>query len=445
MGPGGDNPLRGVGRTSSAGVVSNARADGLNGLSIGLAMLVANHTEGDVARPQGASARTVDALRAEVASRERRQDRRRRSGLGAGAALLVLLAAGLAARTLRERPATALTYTVDGAAPPRGGYVRSSPEHEPLLTFSDGTRIQMLPRARARVVDLDRRGARVVLEEGRAHVEVVHRPGAEWLFEAGVFVIHVHGTAFFVEWNTAEARLDVHMENGVISVDDRRGGETVVLRAGQSLSVSLRGPAPVAPAKAAAAARASVGVAPPTEAPAPSAPAPGRTPVRAAAAPALASGWPAGLADGHAAAIVADAERRGLDRVLARSSSEDLAALADAARYQRRDELARRALLAQRRRFPRSARAQEAAFLLGRLEDGGSGAGDAVAALSWYDRYLRQAPRGTYAGEALGRKMMVLQREHRSAEARTVAADYMQRFPDGIYAHAARALAPPAP
>jgi TolA-binding protein len=152
------------------------------------------------------------------------------------------------------------------------------------------------------------------------------------------------------------------------------------------------------------------------------------------------AGWPERVADGQAAAVVAEAQRRGVPRVLSHSSSEDLAALADAARYQRRDALARRALLAQRRRFPGSARAAEASFLLGRLDD--REAGDGGAALSWYDRYLRDAPRGPYAAEALGRKMMVLERQHRDADARAIAADYLRRFPNGNYAHAARAIVP---
>ena len=53
--------------------------------------------------------------------------------------------------------------------------------------------------------------------------------------------------------------------------------------------------------------------------------------------------------------------------VLAGGSSEDFAALADAARFRNQDGLARRVLLAQRHRFPGTLRAEEASFLLGRL------------------------------------------------------------------------------
>ena len=61
-------------------------------------------------------------------------------------------------------------------------------------------------------------------------------------------------------------------------------------------------------------------------------------------------------------------------------------------------------------------------------------------ALGWYDRYLLEAPRGAYVSEALGRKMMVLERTDRQAEATVIAADYLRRFPGGTYSHAAQAL-----
>ena len=67
--------------------------------------------------------------------------------------------------------------------------------------------------------------------------------------------------------------------------------------------------------------------------------------------------------------------------------------------------------------------------------------GRASDALAWYDRYLREAPSGAYAAEAMGRMMLVLQRQQRTEEARTLAADYLRRFPQGVYARAARAVA----
>ena len=147
--------------------------------------------------------------------------------------------------------------------------------------------------------------------------------------------------------------------------------------------------------------------------------------------------WTAALSAGDFDTILEDAERD-IGHTLATRGTEDLAALADAARYRRHDDVARRALLAQRRRFAGSPRAADAAFFLGRLdENGGRGHGPALA---WYERYLDEAPRGSYVAEALGRKMIAVEEIHGAAAARNVAEQYLRRFPRGSYAGAARAL-----
>jgi hypothetical protein len=61
--------------------------------------------------------------------------------------------------------------------------------------------------------------------------------------------------------------------------------------------------------------------------------------------------------------------------------------------------------------------------------------------LAWYDRYLGEAPRGRYAAEALGRKMLVVQKLRGSEAARPLAEDYVRRYPDGAYAELAHKLA----
>jgi TolA-binding protein len=143
------------------------------------------------------------------------------------------------------------------------------------------------------------------------------------------------------------------------------------------------------------------------------------------------------LAAGDFADIVEEAVHD-LPRALRSASSDDLAALADAARYRRRDDLARQALEAQRHRFHGSSRAADAAFFLGRLDEN-DGAG-LIHALRWYDRYLDEAPTGAYAAEALGRKMVAMRDLYGVGTARGVADEYVRRFPHGSYAGAARAL-----
>jgi hypothetical protein len=149
-------------------------------------------------------------------------------------------------------------------------------------------------------------------------------------------------------------------------------------------------------------------------------------------------GWGVALAAGELDRILAEAERAGVKATLDKASSDDLLALADAARYRRRTDLARDALLAERRRFPDSPRAIEASFLLGRVEE--TSDRRLAKAIEWYDDYLMRSPTGTYASEALGRKMTLASRLWGSSRARPVAEEYLRRFPNGTYAGPARAF-----
>ena len=147
--------------------------------------------------------------------------------------------------------------------------------------------------------------------------------------------------------------------------------------------------------------------------------------------------WRARVAHGDFEGVLDDANRRGLDKVFAEASASDLAALADAARYARRSELARRALIAERAHYPDSLQARDAPFFLGTLAQ--SEKNDA-SELEWYEVYLRESPGGAYASEALGRRMMLLQKVKSAEAARPVANEYLARFGDGAYAPFARRL-----
>jgi hypothetical protein len=152
--------------------------------------------------------------------------------------------------------------------------------------------------------------------------------------------------------------------------------------------------------------------------------------------------WGRLIAQGEFAAVVKDAETQGLDATLAGASAADLTALADAARYIRRTDLARQALLGLRARFPGTARAGDAAFFLGRLAE--SPVSSASAAVAWYETYLAESGRGPYAGEALGREIALLSRTDR-ARAQKAAETYLERFPHGTQAELAKSLLESAP
>jgi TolA-binding protein len=144
------------------------------------------------------------------------------------------------------------------------------------------------------------------------------------------------------------------------------------------------------------------------------------------------------LAQGRWDDILAEVNRVGAEVALNRASSEDLYALADAARYRRRVDLAKQALLAQRRRFPNSSRATDALYLLGRVEESRGGA--TARALAWYDEYLKRAPSGAFAAEALGRKMIIANDGNSTDARRLLAESYLRQFPKGSYAGTARAI-----
>jgi TolA-binding protein len=147
--------------------------------------------------------------------------------------------------------------------------------------------------------------------------------------------------------------------------------------------------------------------------------------------------WSDELANGRWDVILTDAERTGIELTLSSATGEELFALANAARYRQRLQLAYDALLALRRRFGGSQRALDAMFLLGRVEEARA---KGAQAISWYNEYLAQAPSGAYAAEALGRKLTLVDKALGAEQARPIAQDYLRRFPEGSYARLAQAL-----
>jgi hypothetical protein len=376
--------------------------------------------------------------------------------LGAGGALLVAAAAAVvlvpSLRT-RLRPAApaALAYQIRGGSVVDGGYLRESGRDNIELRFAEGTEMSFQPGTRGRLRAVSSTGARVAIEHGKASFHVTPRSGAEWSVEVGPFLVTVKGTVFTVAWDVVTERFVLTLERGTVSVAGPISGGSVLLKEGQRLAVDL-------PRKQTIITELTTGgpggtAEPPEEEPAPSvaavetrrpetseAPPPPRALERAAPVtrPGARRGWAQALAAGDWDRILADADRAGIRQTLAQASSDDLLALADAARYRLRSDLARDALLADRLRFPGSASALEAAYLLGRLAESRHGGLD--QALQWYDAYLAGAATGPYASEALGRKMMATNELHGADDARVLAREYLRRFPGGSYAGAARAL-----
>jgi hypothetical protein len=370
----------------------------------------------------------------------RARSRRRAAALAALAACF-----GLALVAFWQLRPSALRYEVAGSALV-DGYIES--RGDARVRFSDGSELALAGGARARVADVTAHGSRIEVERGQVTLNVVKNRDNAWLVDAGPYTVRVTGTAFDVRWSKDAQRfeLDLHHGSVVITGPPIRGA--VTLKAGQRL-VSLpsgpvtleraeradvrRGPSPSAGLDAAATGN---DVAFDADSVAGASPGSGRDPSAASARDTGAStiAWSRLVAQGKFRQVLDSANARGLDNVLATGSLAELSALADAARYARRSELARRVLLTERKRFPGSGPARDAAFFLGGLQAGGS------SAIEWYERYLAESPRGAYASQALGRRLMLSYRERGADASAPLAKDYLERFPQGPYAATARKI-----
>ncbi len=341
-------------------------------------------------------------------------------------AAVTLVSLGSWFLTSRER----ITYQVENAQVAADGKLFGGSSGS-RVQFSDGSRLSLWPGAQASVAELGAHGARVRIEEGTTHVAIARLPGAAWSLLAGPYTVRVTGTAFDLAWAANAQRFEITMQSGSVSITGPLVPHGLTLTVGQHMTADreLRVDRATRPEPA----EARIDPPAPSAASAPAA--------ESAAAPRVASGptgprplsWRALVAAGRFSTVLQEAEYRGVSAVLSSSSLEDLSALGDAARYGRRTDLARRALLAQRSRFPNSAQARDAAFFLGTLrQDQGS------VAVEWYDRYLQESPAGAYASQALGRKLMVVYGQHRAEEARQLAVEYRAKYPKGPYASTAR-------
>ena len=367
-----------------------------------------------------------------------------------------LAAAGAAAMVLYQRGDSPLTFSVVNGTVSNGGYVRADATGGTELQFSDGSSLALDPGTSTRVTDIDAHGSRVLLESGRAHVRVTHRAAAKWVVDAGPYSVHVVGTEFDVRWSGSEEVFDVQMHRGKVIVRGPLASNGITMEAGQRLVANVKDGEIFLDASPGS--EAAHVLRPRAESPEPTFVDPG-TPAVAPAGTASShatrarpcagrpttpvvtdASWSKLMAQGDFQSVLADAEQRGLAHTLETASAADLTALADAARYVRRGDVARRTYLAERERFPRSVTAREAAFFLGGLAEDESGVAAAKTALEWYERYMNDSPRGTYAAQALGRQMILVHKLRGADAARPIASDYLSRFPSGPYADSARKL-----
>jgi hypothetical protein len=377
----------------------------------------------------------VDRARERFERSAARRDRGPRARVRTGA-LLAAAAICLAALVVYMRRPRPLTFEIEASR--RGvvaEWVEATSERDVSMRFSDGTTVLLIRGSQGRVAELTPRGASVRIERGRAAVSVPPGKGAEWRFDTGPFEVFVTGTRFDVSWDPDRQLFELSMQDGSVKVKGPTiAGERMVV-AGQTLRIPLAPDEADDVAADAGAlgppdAAANVPVSAPT-----SAPASLKAPVRPADG-AAAKTWRDLAAEGKFKEALA-AAGADFDAICAQSSSADVLALGDAARYAGDTARAQKAYTVVRERFAGSAGAANAAFALGRMAFQG---GDDASAARWFETYLRENGDGPLAREALGRLMEAHARRHDDASATRDAEQYLRAYPGGPHAKLARSL-----
>lgn len=384
---------------------------------------------------------------------------RRRASLvlAAAAALAVVVILG---RGLFTSPS--LTFSVGDSG--RAGVLRaleSAPRDGPLpIRFSDGTRVNLDPNARARVVTIGSLGAEIVIESGRAEIDVVPVPGVQrpWRVSSGPFLVEVKGTRFDVAWDPNADDFALNLYEGSVVIKGCDVGSGHAIAAGQGVRAScarrqwsilalseIERPSSLAegsrlPSSASALATplADAGVEGNVEgnSASPSEQSSARGGPRATRDGSRARSWQELGRSGHYRRAYQQLLSRGFAAAFEGSSAKELMLLGDVARLNGDEQRSRRAYLALRRRFPSDEAAARAAFALGRLEVERA----PRTAARWFDIYLREQPDGPLAQAALERLLELTAALDDREWQREVATAYVRRYPDGPHAPDARVL-----
>jgi len=320
----------------------------------------------------------------------------------------------------------------------------SAPVDAPLpIEFSDGTTVDLEPKSRARVLEVGKSGAHIVLENGASSIHVVPRESARWQVSAGPYLVQVVGTRFDLEWGADDDVFVLRLHEGKVNLSGCLFGKGRSVVAGETVRASCKTRQyEIATKGGAAAAGAGADAAPPGTASAvpkaesrtlaekqtPSEPASRTSPIS----------WKQLAHAGKYKQALEAANAAGFDSVLEDASASDLALIGDAARYSGKPGQAIAAYEMLRTRFPGTSRAATAAYSLARTHFDQRGAyGEATR---WFQQYLQEQPSGPLAREARGRLMESLERSGDAAGARRVAESYLKRYPTGPHATVAKSL-----
>lgn len=326
------------------------------------------------------------------------------------------------------------TFTVAGQHGEVGEWLATSETEQLPLDFSEGTHVAIAAGSRARVEEVNRHGARVVIERGALSAHVTHRSDTAWHFGAGPFDVLVVGTSLSVNWDPSTGMFELGVQRGSVVVSGPLIKAAQEVRAGERCRVDLTHNAMLLEEVAKALPPpADVNTPPANVAASPDAVDTTPPGANRVGTPALGSGWVALARDGKYGEAVTAAERSGFARIYQGAPAEDLLELARSARLAGRTDVEHDALLACRQHYKGQPTAAKAAYLLGR-------AAAPEAAAQWFETYLREQPAGVLSREAAGRLIESHQRAGNVAGARDAAARYLASYPDGPQAAIARSV-----
>lgn len=352
-----------------------------------------------------------------------------------GCAALVAAAAVLALRLAPPSSLPGLHGAWQGRSLTESSKVIAPAERGETLSFSDGSRVELGPRAEIALSKLAPEQAHLELARGHVDASIRKGTGRTWTLAAGPYSVRVVGTAFTVDWDASTRFFAVNVREGKVLVTGgelRTGG--VLLGAGERIE---RQAAPLAPVEAAPEASEKLPVSSP--------PSPSERPFASALPPSPSvstslskrEDFRVQATHGDYSAAMATARRAGLAQLQRELSAEDLLLLANTARYAGSSSEAREVLLKLRERFPGSPSATHAAMLL--AAQAGDRDKNSAEAERWLRTFLTESPTGELAAGARARLLAMLLQRGAKAEAEQVARDYLRLHPHGQ--HAARAQA----
>ncbi|MBN2714995.1 MAG: FecR domain-containing protein [Deltaproteobacteria bacterium] len=351
--------------------------------------------------------------------------------------------------------------------------VKDTPSHWIVATaqraasheFSDGSSIVLSPKSSARVLQSTPHSVRISLENGEITTKVIHATQTNWLLEAGPYTVRVTGTHFSLGWDADSAHFSLSLRQGSVLVKGPLIEEGKRVQTGERMDawpetkrMEFAGTSPIddsvdtppalftdiAAAKTIAPSSQTDGRPRHTlENPVGNTATRGPDSVSSGSSskantkhlrvslgnsPANES-WETLCSRGEFQTILTLAQEKGLQRVFQQGTLADLMALGEAARLTRHATLSNDVYLAIRQRFAGTPQSSASAFYLGKIAFDQSHAYSRAA--EWLNVYIREAPGGPFARDALGKLIeSQLHTGQRHAAAQN-ATQYMDRYPGG--------------